>query len=166
MPEANRKIGPEMLLSMWERLGGTAMGRRLFSWFVGHSARYSGSVSPRIQILERGHVEVSMRDRPAVRNHLKSVHAIALANLGEMATGLCVISSLPPEARAILKSIQLEYLKKARGTLRAVARISPPFAPGEAVTSRDIEVHGEILDAANDCVSRVTALWVVGPQKN
>jgi acyl-coenzyme A thioesterase PaaI-like protein len=157
--------GPEMLLSMWEKLGGNAAGRWLFSYMAGRSARYSGSISPRVQVLARGHVEVSMRDTRRVRNHLDSIHAIAMANLGEMATGLGVIAGLPPGARAILKSIRLEYLRKARGTLKAVCRFPPPFAPGEAVTQREVEVCGDILDAAGDCVAQVTALWLIGPKK-
>lgn len=106
-----------------------------------------------------------MRDRRAVRNHLHSIHAIALANLGEFVTGLSVVSGLPPQGRAILKSIHVDYLKKARGMLRAKAVCPLAFPPDAPLVQKSMPVTGEVFDASGECVARVTAEWVVGPKK-
>lgn len=99
-----------------------------------------------------------MRDRPAVRNHLNSVHAIALANLGEMATGLAMITAAG-NARGILVGMQIEYRKKARGTLTAECHATAPTIT-EAV---ELHATAAILDAAGDTVAVVTALWRLAP---
>ena len=104
---------------------------------------------------------VEMRDRRRVRNHLRSIHAIALVNLAELSTGLALNVGLPDDARGILKGIRIDYLKKARGKITAECTCAPPATSDET----EIEVVGELTDTGGDVVARATALWLVGPSK-
>ena len=79
-----------------------------------------------VELLEPGQCIVTLRERRELRNHLDSVHAMALADLGEMATGLALMNSLPEQARGILKHFHIDYLKKARGLLTADCRCEIP----------------------------------------
>ena len=87
---------------------------------------------------------------------------MALANLGEMATGLALMNSLPEKTRGILKRFHIEYLKKARGLLTAECRCDIPAGNHE----RDLAIKCEICDSAGDVVSVVTAHWLIGPEQN
>ena len=107
---------------------------------------------------EPGHAQVLLRDRRRVRNHLRSIHAIALANVGELATGLSIISGLGPDLRAILTGLDLRYRKKARGALLAEARCSIP----KVVSEIDHAVEATIRDSDGDIVATVTAHWRLG----
>ncbi len=100
-----------------------------------------------------------MRDRPAVRNHLRSVHAIALANLAEVSSGLALLAGLPAEARAILVGLEVDYLKKGRGTLLSRCDF-PPVTSAEA---RDLVVESEITDGTGELVARGRARWRIAP---
>ncbi len=124
-------------------------------------APYSGSIGARVEVLEPGHGIVSLREHRRVRNHLRSVHAIALVNLAEMATGLTLMNSLPDNMRGILTAIDVRFLKKARGHLLAECRCEIP-AEG---TEREIPVQGEIRDAGGELVVTATATWLIGPEK-
>lgn len=132
-------------------------GSRLFSKLLGRVAPYTGSIDPHVVELSDGHAKVQLRDRAPVRNHLRSIHAIALMNVGEVATGLAVMHAIDGRGRGIVTGLRMEYLKKARGTITATADIELPVTPG----THDLEVPGELRDEAGDLVARVWATWRV-----
>lgn len=146
------------VLELWRRLAPLPFGAELFAWSFGRAVPYSGALGARVRQLEPGHVRLELRDRRGVRNHLNSVHAVALANLGEMASGLAMTTALPDGVRAIVLGLSTEYLKKARGTLTAEARVAVP----EVRADVDFDVRAEIRDA-RDVVARITVRWRLGP---
>lgn len=148
-----------MLRRRWRQSSALPGGRWLFSRLLGRAAPYTGTIGAVVTALEPGRCEVRLRDRRKVRNHLRSIHAMALCNLGEMATGLALMNSLPERTRGILTGFSIEYLKKARGTLHARCDCEVPPDNSE----RTVEVTAEIRDSANDVVARVRAEWRIGP---
>lgn len=148
------------LLSLWRRLRGLPGGRWLFSRLLTLRVPYSGTIRPRVELLEPGHARIRMADRRAVRNHLRSVHALALANLGELTSGLATVVGLPPGVRSIVTELRTEYLKKARGPLVAEAVVELPETVEEQT---ETEVAAEIRDAGEDTVARVRVTWRLRP---
>ena len=150
------------LVKLWEKMNRLPFGAKLFSLFLGWYAPYSGSIGANVEALSAGNVRVSLRDRRKVRNHLKSVHAIASINLGEIVTGLAVLTAITDDMRGIVLGLRSEYKKKARGKLTATAFFELP-EPMEDNTP--FEVSCEIKDKAGDVVATVTANWLLGYKK-
>lgn len=158
MPRANAAPGAK-LAAAWKQLRGLPGGKRIFSWFVGRTAPYTGTVGARITDLEPGYARAELRDRRKVRNHLNSIHAVALVNLGEVTSGLATLAGLPSSVRGIVTSLDTQYLKKARGTLVAECRTTVP----EVGETTDHQAVAEMRDQAGDVVARTTATWRLSP---
>ena len=151
--------GPESTVrKKWQRARGSKLGRWLFSRAVGRFAPYTDTIGARIEELEPGRSVVTMRDRKAVRNHLESVHAAALANLTELTGSLAVIASMQPNTRMIPVKLETDYVKKARGVVTAEGSSEIPEPGFEG------EFHGNVVirDAAGDEVAHGRVTVVIG----
>ena len=136
-------------------------GKRLFSQVLARMVPYTGTVGATVLRLEPGRCQVELTDRRGIRNHLGSIHAVALMNVGEMASGLSLVAGLPESARAILVKFQIEFKKKARG--RLLSECSCEIPPSDKPI--DVELVSKITDEAGHVVAEVHALWKVGPKK-
>ncbi len=146
---------PTSILSTWEKFTRRPFGKRIVSKMVGLMAPYTGTIGAEILELGPGFARAQIRDRWGLRNHLKSLHAVALMNLGEMTTGLAMMSVLPKGGRGIVLELQMQYVKKSRGTITAEARATIPSEPG----SHDVWVEGELKNATGELVARARAKW-------
>jgi uncharacterized protein (TIGR00369 family) len=150
----------QLLKASWKSLSRVPGGDRAFSKIVGRMAPYTGTIGARIVELEPGFARATLQDRKAVRNHLGSVHAIALANFGEFVSGVAMLFSLDDNMRAILTGLHVDYLRKARGELSATCRLAE--MPGNE--KAEIELNVEIRDADGQLCCRVRPVWLVGPR--
>ncbi|MEM7415590.1 MAG: DUF4442 domain-containing protein [Gemmatimonadota bacterium] len=147
------------LRALWLRLSPLPGGPRLFSWLLGRMVPYSGSIGAQVRRFDPGHVVVELPDRRRVRNHLRSVHAIALANVGELSTGLAVLGAMDETVRGILTGLDVTYSKKARGRLRVEVHTEVPVV----TDSTDFPVEARVQDSGGDTVAIVRAHWRLGP---
>jgi hypothetical protein len=70
-----------------------------------------------------------------------------------------MITGLPSQIRSIVTHLEIDYLKKARGTLTAQATVAIP----EVREPIDYLVHADIRDTAGDMVARIAVTWRLSP---
>ena len=141
-------MSQSLAISTWNRLKGNAPGRWLFSRIVCFRAPYFASISPLFRKLEVGFAEVSLKKRRKVTNHIGTVHAIAMANLCEIAAGTMIEASLPFSMRWIPKGMTIQYLAKAETDITATA-ILPTVEYGQ---TQDVVIPVKVQDTAGNVV--------------
>ena len=160
-PMAAGTSSSNKVMRAWGKLHRLPLGKALFSRFVCFKAPYFATIAPRFEELRPGYARVAMKKRRAVTNHIGTVHAIAMCNLAELAAGTMTEVSIPDSMRWLPKGMQVEYLKKAVGDVKAVATTGD-IAAGDA---REVPVKVDITDPAGEVVCRATITMWVAPRK-
>jgi acyl-coenzyme A thioesterase PaaI-like protein len=114
------------LMSAYKTLERLPLGRRVFSVAYQFAAPYFLTIPASITEVAPGEAHARMLQTPWVRNHLGTVHAIALCNLAEYTMGAVAEATIPPTHRWVPKGMTVEYTAKARGTMHATATLQLP----------------------------------------
>jgi len=159
--EKNRNEAPgQRLLRLWNTARNTPLGKQVFSRVLGRMVPYSGSVKAVVEDLQPGYARIFVKDRRAIRNHLRSVHAVALINIGELVSGLAMLVGLPEGIRGIVTHLEADYHKKAKGNLTAECHTDIPAVGIEPV---EYQVQAKIFNASGEHVTTVRAVWHLSP---
>ncbi len=142
---------------IWHNLAKWPFGKQLFSLIIRIYNPYTGGLGAKVQELRPGYAKIQLRDRRAIRNHLNSIHAIALVNLGEFTSGLALLASMDDSLRGIPVKISVNYYKKARGTLVAESYNQLP----EVVDETEYTVKTEIKNQEDLLVAEVHVTWKI-----
>ena len=154
MPDAAK------LVRLWDRLSPFPGGKWIFSRIVGIAIPYTGSMRADVLEVRPGYARVRLRERRRVRNHLDSIHAIALANVGEFTGGLAMTAGASPHVRSILLRLEVDFLKKGRGWVEAECACDPP----EVNEAADFRVTTHVRNAEGGEVAQITATWRLSRQ--
>lgn len=149
------------VLAKWESLSALPFGSALFGRVLGATVPYAATITPQVLDLDVGRARVRLADRRRVRNHLRSIHAAALVNLGELCANLALSTRMPESGRFIVQGMSVEFLKKARGPIEARCHVEP--------IDWDVDEAHEgvatLTDRAGDEVARLTVQWRTGPKR-
>ena len=150
------------VLDLYNRFADLPLGKRLFTRAVTFRAPYFKTIGPLVEELKPGHCVVSIRKRRRVHNHIGTVHAIAMANMCELAAGLMTDVSIPQSMRWIPKGMTIEYRGKATTDLKATATGS---APTDASAAADMSVDVDVVDERGEVVVHAVITMYVSPRK-
>lgn len=149
------------LLKLQEKFAKWPFGQRLFSRLAAGKAPYFKTIKPSIVELRHNYIKVSMKKRPAVHNHLKTVHAIAACNLCEFAAGICMEASVPKHRRWIPVGMEVAYVNKANTDLSATCDLS--FVEWD--TTAEVPCYVEVKDTNGLVVVTATIKMKVSDKK-
>jgi len=126
---------------LYRRLEAYPQGRRLFSLVFEQAAPYFRTSRPRFTELRPNYAELRIAKRRRVRNHLGTVHVIAICNGLEAAMGALAEATVPRGRRWLPKGMSVDYTAKATSDIRCIAETDPQqWTSGDAEASEVSEV--------------------------
>ena len=101
------------------------IGQWATSFALGRVVPLVGTAGLRYEAISPERVVVSIRNQRKVQNHIKGVHAAAMALLAETATGFCVGMNVPDDKLPLIKTMKIDYVRRSVGGMRAEASLRP-----------------------------------------
>lgn len=137
--------------------------KRARTFLLGRAVPFVGTAKLAVEELSNERVVVTIRNRRRVQNHIKGVHAAAMALLAETATGFAIAMHLPDDRVPLIKTLKIDYVRRAHGDLIAVVEL--PFEQVQRLLS---EGKGEIIvpvsvtdeSGATPIICEATWAWI------
>jgi len=127
---------------------------------IGRVIPFVGTAGLRFERLDHERCIVALPNAKRVQNHIGGVHATATALLAETATGMMVGMHLPDDKLPLLKSLAIDYLKRAEGAVRAEAWLPPGEAERMAREDKgDVLVPVTVTDSAGTVTVECAMRW-------
>lgn len=142
-----------------------ALRWRMLTWAFGKNVPFMHTARLRFQDLSEERAVLTLRNRRRVQNHIHSVHAAAVALLAETATGTLLTMNLSDDRVPLLKSMQVEYHKRAKGDLLAEATLNASARTRILAEEKgEIVVPVKVTDESGEEPVRCTMLWAWVPK--
>lgn len=136
------------------------------SFLMGKVIPFAGTSGTRVEKLTPNECVIVMRNKKKVQNHIGSVHAAAMGLLAESATGFMTGMTVPDDRIIVIRSMELEYQKRASGDMKAVASFSDEQIQFIKDNPKgDISVPVVITDANGTETVKATMVWAWTPKK-
>lgn len=120
----------------------------LLPWIIPFNRPHGFRVAP----LKEGGISVEVPYWRINRNHIKGIHACALATAAEMCSGLTVLEQLDPKHyRMIMRELRMQYHYQAKR--RTIASSAPTIDEIEEQVVRPLQ-QAEAVDYTNTVILR------------
>ena len=135
------------------------------SKILGKVVPYVGTSGLLYEEITSERVIVSIRNQHKVQNHIKNVHAAAMALLAETATGFVVGINLPDDKLPLIKSLKVDFYKRTQGDMRAVATLTPEDVARIATEPKgELWVPVTVTDESGNEPIKCEMLWAWVPK--
>ncbi len=135
------------------------------SKILGKVVPYVGTSGLLYEEISSERVIVSIRNQHKVQNHIKNVHAAAMALLAETATGFVVGINLPDDKLPLIKSLKVDFYKRTQGDMRAVATLTPEDVARIATEPKgELWVPVTVTDESGNEPIKCEMLWAWVPK--
>jgi acyl-coenzyme A thioesterase PaaI-like protein len=136
----------------------------LSSWLMTlvfrHKVKLAGTTGIEILYTDGKTATYRQKNRRKAQNHIGSVHAAAMALLAESCTGFIVGINLPGDKLPLIKTMNLNYVKRATGDMTAVASLTDEqIALMQSAEKGEVNVQIVVTDATGIEPLKCEMIW-------
>jgi len=154
-----------MLMSKVDRLPAPVRAKAR-SLLLGKVVKFVGTAGLAVEELTTQRAVVSVKNRTRVQNHIGGVHAAAMALLAETATGFVVGMNVPGDRTPVIKSMKVDFVKRSKGAMRAVAELTPEQVEAIRSTEKgEVTVAVTVTDEAGVEPVVCQMIWAWTPKR-
>ncbi len=125
-----------------------------------------GTAGIRYEHISNDKVVCTIKNRRPVQNHIKGVHAAAMALLAETASGFVAGVNIPDTAMPLIKTLKVDYKRVAKGDLKAVATLSAEQQQLiQTAEKGEISVPVIVTDETGSSPIECEMIWAWVPKK-
>lgn len=136
------------------------------SLILGRIVKFVGTAGLSIEELTDSRAVVFVKNRPRVQNHIGGIHAAAMALIAETATGFVVGMNVPDAAVPVIKTMHIDFVRRAKGSLRAVAELDESQRQLILGTERgDVTPKITVTDEEGNEPMKCTMVWAWTPKR-
>ena len=127
---------------------------------------FTDTASLVVEELTGSRVTVFVENRRRVRNHIGGLHAAAMTLAAETCSGFVVGMNVPDSRMLLMKSLRVEFRKRCRGGLRAVATLTTEqLEQIRTLEKGEVDVAVTATDASGSEPIRCEMLWAWVPKR-
>ena len=140
--------------------------RWVISFAFGNTVRFVRTAGIRFEELTEERAVLVIPNRHKVRNHIGTVHASAMGLLAETATGAVLGMNVPDDRVPVLRGMRVDYLKRAKGALRAEATLTAEMLARVRNDEKgDLAVPVRVTDESGEVPLECEMLWAWRPKR-
>ena len=140
---------------------------KVMSFLLGLNIPFFGTTGVFVHELSQGKAVMSVKNRRRVQNHIKGVHACAMSVLAESATGMLIGMNVPDDKLPLIKTMNIDYRKRAQGDLKAVAQLTTEQIGHIRATDKgELTVPVTLSDAAGNEPATFEMTWAWIPKRS
>lgn len=142
------------------------LSRLLMTLLFRYKVKLAGTTGIEVLFTDGKTARYRQKNKRKAQNHIGSVHAAAMALLAESCTGFIVGINLPGDKLPLIKSMTLNYVKRATGDMTAVATLSDEqIALMQTSEKGEVNVQVVVTDATGIEPLVCEMIWAWVPKK-
>lgn len=133
---------------------------------LGVKVKMLGACKVDIDYMRFEESRLRLKNRKQVQNHIGGIHACGAALLAESATGLVIGMNVPDASVPVIKSINIQYVKRMEGDLLAIAQLTEEqINQIRTVEKGEMTVPVKVTDASGQEPVICDMVWAWVPKK-
>ncbi|OIQ69997.1 hypothetical protein GALL_483970 [mine drainage metagenome] len=121
---------------------------------------FTGTADLNFVVMSPQRVEVALANHRRVQNHIRGVHAAAMALLAETATGMVIGMNVRDDCLPLAKQFSVSFKKRTQGALRAVATLTDPQrAQMQQANKGELTVNVQVSDESGSEPIECEFIW-------